>query len=412
MIWQVEQDTRAVEGLDERGRAIPGYAASLGLLPARTGQRVLATACEVVLGVLLLLPAVVALPALILIASSADPGAALRTRGDVLLVIVLLAATWVLTAAYTVVQLVLHGRAGVTVGKLIAGVRSVNVRTLERPGFWRGAVVRYLVLWASFVVPIVGPVLVIMVSPLLDPEHRGRGWADLAGATWFVDVRRGLNPYDHKRMRIARKAAATDLDDVVVPLPSLATPAQDAGGRTPFPLARSTGGVLGAPRTAGAGPAAPATSGGAAPAPAATPVGTAPIAPVAVSSAAAPSAPPPAGASAAGPRAELVLDSGECIDVTPPGVLLGRAPARASGDGDLALIPLVDQTKSVSKTHLAILCVDGGFAVVDRHSSNGVAIVRNGAQIELVPGRPAVLADGDDLRFGDRHARVGIAGHL
>jgi len=456
VIWEIDETTRAVEGVDARGRAIPEYAAALGLRPARVGQRVLATFCEIAVGIVLLLPLLVgALPALV--AAAADPQRLVADRGDLVLVAICAAASSFLVTAFVVVQLVLHGRLGLTLGKLVAGVRSVNVRTLERPGFWRGAVVRYLVMWASFLVPLIGPVLVIACSPLWDPERRGRGWPDLAGATWFVDARGGLNPYDAKRMRIARKAASFDVQDAVPVLPSLATPSDPAVvSPAAFPIARSTAGVLGAPPT---GQSAASTAPGAAVPPAASVPPTASVPPavavppagsvhrapppapraaeappvsypgpahapvVAAAEAWAPPmiAPPPptsdrpadapAGsarpASLARPAAVLVLDTGERIPVAAGrGVLIGRAPARGNGEDDLDAVAIADHTMSVSKTHILVRSTPGGLEVADRHSTNGSAVVRDGRQHELVPDRPTPVHDGDDIRFGDRRARV------
>jgi hypothetical protein len=113
-------------------------------------------------------------------------------------------------------------------------------------------------------------------------------------------------------------------------------------------------------------------------------------------------------ARAASVPGELVLDTGQHIPLSGGGVLLGRAPARAEGDAELTPIPVDDATKSVSKTHLAIVRLADGWFAEDRHSTNGSAIVRDGAQHELVPGRAVLLRDGDDIRFGDRHARIGL----
>ncbi|HWR84370.1 MAG TPA: RDD family protein, partial [Rhodoglobus sp.] len=236
MIWEIDEGSRRVEGLDENGRAVPEYAASLGLVPAPFGRRALAAGIELAVYVVLQLPLLLgALPGLFDIAAA--PGD-LPGGGELALIVICAAASSVLTTAFVLTQLVLHGRRGVTLGKGIAGIRSVNVRTLERPGFWRGAVVRALVLWASFAVPLIGPLLVAAFSPFFDAERRGRGWADLAAATWFVDARAGLNPYDAKRMRIARKTAATDLADVRSELPSLATPADERAGTAYIPTSR------------------------------------------------------------------------------------------------------------------------------------------------------------------------------
>ena len=101
----------------------------------------------------------------------------------------------------------------------------------------------------------------------------------------------------------------------------------------------------------------------------------------------------------------LVLDSGQRIEVR--GVtLLGRSPSTAAGEGEAQLVPVVDDTRSVSKTHIAVMPVRRGVLVVDRASTNGSAVVRDGAETALVPGRPVELRTGDTVRFGDRMLRV------
>ena len=63
----------------------------------------------------------------------------------------------VLLIALGIAQLVAHGRRGTSIGKAFFGVRSVNIATLERPGFWR-IVLRLIVFVASGIV-VVGPLL-------------------------------------------------------------------------------------------------------------------------------------------------------------------------------------------------------------------------------------------------------------
>ncbi|MDD7930590.1 RDD family protein [Microbacterium thalli] len=464
MIWEIDERARTIEGLDGAGRPRPEYAASLGLIRAPYGRRVLATVIEALVLLLVQLPMLlVVLPAVTGAALDADPVAALAGRDDLVLLIVLGAASSVLSTAFVLVQLILLGRRGVTLGKALTGLRTVNVRTLERPGFWRGAVVRYLVMGASMLVPAVGPLLVIALSPLFDPARRGRSWADLAAATWLVDARRGLNPYDEKRMRIARKTVATDLLDVKTELPSLATPVAPTGAGAYVPLARNKGGVLGAvrstpgnvvigetdaaddePRSGIPTMVAPAPFATPDPAPAAepplpagvpAPAAVAPGAIVAPAAGAAawsppplleePAAAPPAPVAPAAPQAAasvppmatpptasdavaLTLDSGDTIAVSGGGVVLGRAPATGPGDVDVLPVPVVDPTRSISKTHWALLRQDGRVVALERGSTNGSVLVRGGAEQALEPGRPVEVRDGDTIRFGDRHAVVAI----
>ena len=486
MIWEIDERARTIEGLDADGRPRPEYAASLGLIRAPYGRRVLATVIEAFVLLLVQTPMlVVVLPALLALALAPDPVAALAARDDVLLLVIVGGISSALSTAFVLVQLILLGRRGVTIGKAFTGLRAVNVRTLERPGFWRGAVVRYLVLCASLLVPLLGPLLVVALSPLFDRDRRGRSWPDLAAAIWLVDVRRGLHPYDEKRMRIARKTVSTDLLDVRTELPSLATPRVSSGSEAYVPLARNKGGVLGAvrstpgtpvvgdtgedaaeePRTgipttvaaspfaaaarpAPAAPAAAAVAPGAIVAPgpgaaawtpppllgdpppadpAAPAEPTAPAEPAPAvaepaadpAAAAAPIEPTPAAPApaehAAGADAqphpvavELVLDSGETVAVAGGGVVLGRAPATGPDDVEVAPVPVVDPTRSISKTHWALLRRDGGVVAVERGSTNGSVLVRGGSEQPLEPGRPIEVRHGDTIRFGDRHAVVTI----
>ncbi|MET4098382.1 hypothetical protein ABIB37_000619 [Agrococcus sp. UYP10] len=246
MIWEIDEGRKVVEGLDEDGRPDPAYAAALGLKPAPLGRRALATTIELAIFSLLQLPYwLVALPAVIKVATGALQPYGLASHPDLVWMIVATVASAVLTIAFVVVQLVLHGRRGVTLGKALTGIRSVNVATLARPGIGR-AVLRGLVLWAVFLVPVVGPVL-FFISPLLDREKRGRGWLDKVGGTWFVDVNDGLDPYHDKKMRIARKTVSAAPEAAKSQLPSLATPA-DSLAQAYRPGARISSGVVGAAR--------------------------------------------------------------------------------------------------------------------------------------------------------------------
>jgi RDD family len=246
MIWEIEDSRKVVEGLDDDGRPDPAYAAALGLVPAPLGRRALASIIEFVVYGLLQLPYwIVALPTLLKVAAGSLQPYGLASHPDLVWMIVATAASAVLTTAFVIVQIVLHGRKGVTLGKALTGIRSVNVATLERPGIGR-ALLRALVLWAVFLVPVVGPVL-FFVSPLLDREKRGRGWLDKVGGTWFVDINDGLDPYHDKKMRIARKTVSAAPEAAKPQLPSLATPA-DSLAQPYRPGARISSGVVGVSR--------------------------------------------------------------------------------------------------------------------------------------------------------------------
>ncbi|MFC7432246.1 MULTISPECIES: RDD family protein [unclassified Agrococcus] len=544
MIWSIEDGaSKRPEGVDEDGIPDPAYAASLGLIPAPLGRRVAATLVDAAVYALLSLPLVIgASPRLVSLASGATSWYGFLNHPDFVLTVVMMAVSVVLTLAFTIVQLVLHGKKGVTLGKALTGLRTVNVATLSSPGFGR-ALLRGVVLSASSIVPIVGPAL-FLCSPLLDRQRR-RGWLDLVGRTWLVDATNGLDPYDVKRMRIARKTVAADPVAAQQALPSLATPVQHGAPTAYQPGARVSAGVLGAARPhapgeqpvvglassqqqaaaqqphaaphAQAAPAAPYRPGElsgapaagvpqAAPVPApsvpsspfARPVGVpsapqvqqagtpvqgvsspAPVAPqqtpgqppivTAPAQGAGASAPPqgwmppqadPAGAQQGGqqtaqqpvaqqpvaptptppipapaaargeqvseativrgagdddddleatriarPRAlVLELDDGGRIRLGGR-VLIGRNPTLQPGEAG-TLVPIPDDTRSVSKTHVAIDVEGGTIQVIDRHSTNGTAIVHGGKETRLVGGVPTRAEVGDTVLLGDRRAVI------
>lgn len=252
MIWEIQDEREVIEGLDEDGRPEPAYAAALGLKPAPLGRRAVASLIEFAVYALLQLPYwLVALPTLLKVATGAITPAGLVSHPNFVWMIVATAISAALTLAFVIMQISLHGRRGVTLGKAFTGIRSVNVKTLARPRFGR-ALLRALVLYCSFLVPLVGPLLVFL-SPLFDSEKRGRGWLDKVGATWFVDTKHGLDPYHEKRMRIARKTVRAEPEAARSELPSLATPVDraaqaDRAGQAYRPGARMSAGVVGVAR--------------------------------------------------------------------------------------------------------------------------------------------------------------------
>ena len=58
---------------------------------------------------------------------------------------------------------------------------------------------------------------------------------------------------------------------------------------------------------------------------------------------------------------------------------------------------------SLSKTHAQFQVVaDGVLVAMDRGSTNGSVLLRQGVSRDLTAGRPTTLLDGDHVRFGDR----------
>ena len=413
MIWEIEHETRVVDGLDAQGRPDPAYAAALGLVPAPFGRRALAFAIDIAIWLILQLPLWLgAIPLLLKLATGAISPYGFVNHPDFVLAVIMAAVSVALTLVYVVVQWMLHGLKGITIGKAVTGIRSVNVMTLERPGVW-AVLLRYVIVAASGILPAVGPALVLL-SPTFDLERRGRGWHDRIGKVWLVDVRHGLNPYDEKRMRVARKTVKAEPAPERVELPSLATPRDPVAQPEYRPGSRISAGVVGVPRSPEA-PAMPAAA-----APASAPVNPAPPSPAATPAAPAVATPAPAVATAApavavadapGPRRRgrmvglaLRLDTGETIPVTAP-ILLGRDPDVAAHPGAQA-VPLTDTTRTLSKTHALIQPVAGGLEIIDRRSTNGCGVIRGGIETELASGGSATVAEGDAIRLGDRTADV------
>jgi len=398
-------DDAPVPGLDATGRPDPAYAASLGLRPAPTGRRAAAFALDAaayvvvaspaVVGAVLLANAVVGADAATVVDPSAPAGP-----------LVLIGIGQLLVTVFGLTQLALHGRRGVTLGKRTLGLRSVQVADFGRPGFWR-VVLRVLVLWASQVVlPLVGPA-VMFGSGLWDPEQRGRSWLDRVGRCWVVDVRHGLDPFDLKALRHARRAVEAPAVADAPKLPSLAS--DRPVGEGPFiPVARSSSGVVSAapsvdapwspPELAPAG----GRGGGAAHPGAAQPGG--------VRAGAAPTAARPAAAQPGGVASAeswvLVFDDGSRIVAASSG-LLGRGPAPAPGEEADQLVPLIDESMRISKTHAAYGIDDGALWIADRGSKNGsVVTLPDGDRRPLVPGVRTPLPAGATVTIGGRSFTV------
>ena len=100
------------------------------------------------------------------------------------------------------------------------------------------------------------------------------------------------------------------------------------------------------------------------------------------------------------------LDDGREITVRGL-VLLGRNPQPSDGEADAELIKLSDESRTVSKTHLALGVDDAGLFVVDRGSTNGSTVTP--------PGRPtgpwarstrSRCVEGSVVSIGDHWLRI------
>lgn len=375
------------EALDGADEATPEYASRLGLVPAGPGFRSLAFAIDAAVWLALFSPAAI--------------GAVLLAGGDAsVLTIVMLIAGSALPTLFGLVQLILHGRRGVTLGKAAMRLRSVSAVDYGRPGFWR-VVLRALVLWVSGIVPIAGPA-VLLSSGLWDRQGRGRSILDRIGGCWLVDCRAGLDPFDAKALRHARRTLRGRPDDTEE-LPSMASGVSGESALR-IPGARSRSGVVGPGSTGAQWEVAADSSAvfegviadvpGAAPAaaePAPLPSPPAPTDAPAPTHAAPATAPAVATVDAAAPavptrRAQAMVrfDDGSIVRV-PGTALIGRDPEAAADEQVDALVRLDDPERLMSKTHAAFGQDRDGVWITDRGSRNGTLLRAPGGETVEVP---------------------------
>jgi hypothetical protein len=106
----------------------------------------------------------------------------------------------------------------------------------------------------------------------------------------------------------------------------------------------------------------------------------------------------------------VTFDTGERVPVAGM-VLVGRRPEARAGEVVGRLVALPSQDMSLSKTHAQVgLAGDGALVVMDRGSTNGSVLIRQGVSRPLSGGKPATLLEGDVVRFGDRSMEVSREG--
>ena len=111
-------------------------------------------------------------------------------------------------------------------------------------------------------------------------------------------------------------------------------------------------------------------------------------------------------ARAASPRWRVGFDTGQSFRVEGL-ALVGRRPEARNGEQVRHLVELPSTDMSLSKTHAQLqIAADGALVVMDRGSTNGSFLVRQGVPRGLPAGRAATLVDGDHVRFGDREMTV------
>jgi uncharacterized RDD family membrane protein YckC len=102
----------------------------------------------------------------------------------------------------------------------------------------------------------------------------------------------------------------------------------------------------------------------------------------------------------------LRLDDGRNVAVEGL-VLLGRNPQPRVGEEDATLIKVSDETRTVSKSHLAVGVDVTGLYVMDRGSTNGTMVTApDGGQRPCPPGDLVDVPGGSVISFGDHWLEV------
>jgi uncharacterized RDD family membrane protein YckC len=230
--------------------------------------------------------------------------------------------------------------------------------------------------------------LLLLASVLVSPRHQG--WHDRAAGA-VVIVERPLAPRSG-RARATGAAAPGGARRPPAPAPSSARP-------TPAPL-RS----LPVPVTA-------AAAGDPAIGPDLAPLAAEPLDP--------PTTDPATDPATADPDTEPVAERRTIVDgwvaelddgreVAVRGlVLLGRNPAPNEGEADAELVKLPDESRTVSKTHLALGVDDAGLFVVDRGSTNGSTVTAPGQPtVPVVAFQAVSVSEGSVVSIGDHWLRI------
>lgn len=308
----------------------------------------------------------------------------------------------VLLVVVTLVQWVLHGRTGGTVGRLATGIRTLDVDTRRPIGMLR-VLVRGAVVVAGSLAFGVG-LLVVLLSPLFDRTGRRRGWHDRAARDEVLDVRADgprtatvAAPY---RARMA-EPVPSGAQPRAVSVPGWATAGQVD---VPADHGRQGGLVLAPLSPQRSGPDLDTR---------AVPI----VRQVALSYGLAPELEM---TRPAGPRDDLLVPPVDAVPVDPSAAeieladgrritvrrtaLVGRNPA---SEADVQLVRVVDPGRSVSKTHLQIGVERGGVWIADRGSTNGTVVtLPDGAQVVCRVDQQVRLRPGSTVSFGDCSLRL------
>jgi len=101
----------------------------------------------------------------------------------------------------------------------------------------------------------------------------------------------------------------------------------------------------------------------------------------------------------------IVPPNGIPVDLTSDVVILGRRPASDAAHPDAQLIAIVDETRTVSKTHARLQLRGEKWFVTDLDSTNGVLFATlMGTEVEAPPGEE--IEAGERFFLGDAEVRL------
>ncbi|MFS0792831.1 DUF5684 domain-containing protein [Microbacterium sp. 1P10AE] len=101
----------------------------------------------------------------------------------------------------------------------------------------------------------------------------------------------------------------------------------------------------------------------------------------------------------------LVPPNGVPIDLTSDVVILGRRPSADAAHPDAQLVPIADETRTVSKTHARLQLRGDTWYVTDLDSTNGVLFATlMGTEVEAPPGEE--IEAGERFFLGDAEVRL------
>lgn len=102
----------------------------------------------------------------------------------------------------------------------------------------------------------------------------------------------------------------------------------------------------------------------------------------------------------------VMLDDGRELEVSGL-ILLGRNPQARPGEEDAQLIKVSDDSRTVSKSHLAIGVDGNGMYVMDRNSTNGSTVTTpDGQSRKCPPGDIVPVQPGAVVSFGDHWLEI------